>query len=79
MTKKNSDIKLSTRRSATIQNLDSYCYFAKENDFAEVCEWENGEGYDLAISAGVGDKHISLTYGEFRALKHLVKALDKGV
>jgi hypothetical protein len=40
----------------------------EDNDFMEVTEWYNGEGFDVAI----GDKHSRLTWGEFEALQALV-------
>jgi hypothetical protein len=49
-------------------NLKHYDHLAKEHDFIELCEWHNGEGFDVTIS----DKSISLTWGEFEALTALV-------
>ena len=42
-------------------------------DYIEVCEWSNGEGWDISIS----DKTIfSLHYTEYEAMKKLIKKLD---
>ena len=55
-------------RKAVFTDLKKYCHMAKEHDFIEVCEWHNGEGFDVTI----GEKSISLTWGEFEALTTLV-------
>ena len=52
---------------------------AKENDFMEVTEWTNGEGFDIQISDVSGTRTIFMTDGEFTALKKLVKSLDKEI
>ena len=55
-------------RTAKFTELKNYDHLAKDNDFMEVTEWHNGEGFDVAI----GDKHFQLTWGEFEALQALV-------
>lgn len=55
-------------RKARFTELKNYDHMAKDNDFIEVCEWHNGEGFDVTIS----EKSISLTWGEFEALTALV-------
>jgi hypothetical protein len=47
------------------------------HDFLEVTEWSNGEGYDLHISDSLGERHIELTWGQYKALKKCIKAIDK--
>ena len=49
---------------------------AKPHDFIEVCLWHNGEGFDAHLSSH-GDQAIRLTWGEFKALKKLIKELYK--
>jgi len=56
------------QRSAKFTELKKYDHFAKDDDFMEVCEWWNGEGFDVTL----GDNHFSLTYGQFEALTALV-------
>lgn len=51
--------------------------FAKEEDFIEVTEWTNGEGWDITISARNRNFTFGLTYGEFKAIKKLIKELEK--
>lgn len=53
-------------------NLKKYDYLAKDDDFIEVTEWTNGEGYDITID----DKIISLTEGQINAINYLVKSLE---
>ena len=59
--------------------LDQFDYFSnKDNhDYMEVIEWMNGEGFDVTISANSGNQMFSLTHGQFRALKKLIKELNK--
>ena len=47
--------------------------FAKDSDFIEVCEWKNGEGYDISIN----DTHYSFTHGELKAIEYLITQLNK--
>jgi hypothetical protein len=44
-----------------------------QNDFIEVTNWSNLDGYDITI----GEKQITLTVGELDAIKALVKKLNK--
>lgn len=66
------DFKTYNRRtvSADLNRFDS---LAKEDDFIEVSEWDNGEGWDISIG---DDKHFSLTYGELKAVNFLTAMLD---
>lgn len=68
-------------RKAVFMELFGICSFAKEDsgDFIEVTEWTNREGFDVNVSAkgNPGNQIIQLTWGQYKALKKLVKALDK--
>jgi hypothetical protein len=57
-------------------SLDEFDHCAKEQDFIEVSLWHNGEGFDVHLSSH-GDQHFQLTWGQFKALKKLIKELDK--
>ena len=57
------------KRASVYTNLRQYCHLAKADDIVEVCEWSNGEGWDIAF----GDKHIALTMGELQAIEVLTK------
>jgi len=69
------------KRKSIWAKLKEYCSFSMgkddESDFIEVTEWSNHEGFDVHISAGVERKHFQLTYGQFDALKKIIKELDK--
>lgn len=59
-------------RKSISADLNRFDYLAKENDFIEVTEWHNGEGWDININ----DTKISLTDGELKAINHLIVELD---
>ena len=49
--------------------------FAKKDDFIEITEWINGEGFDVDV-VGKLSTRFQLTWGEYTALKKLVKKLE---
>lgn len=59
-------------RKSINDKLKKYDYLAKDNDFIEVIEWTNGEGYDIFIN----DKIISLTRGQIDAINYLIRSLE---
>ena len=61
---------------AAFAPLCNFDHCAKPDDFIEVSMWHNGEGFDAHLSSH-GDQSFKLTWGEFKALKKLVKELDK--
>ncbi len=68
-----------SKRHAAFTALKPFCSMAKEDDFMEVTQWTNHEGFDLQISDSSGTRTIFMTDGEFLALKKLVKSLDKEI
>lgn len=66
------------KRTSVFTELKPFCYMSVENDFIEVTEWTNGEGFDITISNKSGEKLTSMTYGEYKALKKVIKFLNKG-
>jgi hypothetical protein len=64
-------------RKAIFTELKEYCYLAGEHDFIGVTEWTNGEGFDINISSKLGSTLFQITYGEFKALKKLIKTLSQ--
>ena len=56
-------------RPSVYTNLQQYCHHAKSEDIVEICEWSNGEGWDISF----GNKIISLTMGELQAIEVLTK------
>jgi hypothetical protein len=55
--------------------LNEFDHLAKSDDFMEVSIWHNGEGFDANVSSH-GEQTIRLSWGEFKALKKLIKELD---
>jgi hypothetical protein len=60
-------------RKSINDTLRKYDYLAKEDDVIEICEWANGDGYDITIN---DSKIISLTRGTIDAIDYLIKTLD---
>jgi hypothetical protein len=56
-----------SKRTSRFVELANYDHTAKGDDFLEVTEWSNAEGFDLHISRG--EQTISLTWGEFTAMQ----------
>ena len=56
--------------------LSEFDGFGKPEHFIEVSLWYNGEGFDVTLSAN-GEQRFCLTWGQFKALKKLIKELDK--
>lgn len=63
-------------RRCIFEDLNKFDAIAKKDDFIEVCEWTNGEGFDISIT---DKKIISLTRGELDAIDFLTKALDHNI
>ena len=59
------------KRNATFQELQEYCNFSGKDDYIELTEWHNGEGFDVDISSKFENKQFRLTWGEFEAIKTL--------
>jgi len=71
-----SEIKIKNySRKAVFTELKPFCVFADEHDFIEICEWKNGDGFDVEVS-GKLQQRFQMTYGEFEALKKLIKNLE---
>ena len=61
-----------TNRKSIYANLNKFDVLAKKDDFIEVTEWTNGEGFDITIN----DKIFSLTDGQIKAINYLIQTLD---
>ena len=66
-----SKIEVSKRRTVFAE-LKNYCMHSGENDYMEVTEWSNGEGYDILIDRKRGMERFSLSYGEWELLMVLM-------
>lgn len=58
---------------AISDELSEYCHLQKDFAIVELSLWNNGEGFDVDMNG----KLFSLTFGEFKAIKKLLKALLK--
>lgn len=67
------EVNLYNRKSLMVE-LKDFDYLAKKNDFIEVTEWKNGEGYDISLS---DNQVVSITIGQFNAIKKLIKLFNK--
>lgn len=61
------------KRKSVFADLNVFDYTAKENNFIQVTEWANGEGWDISIN---DDTIFSLTQGQLEAINYLSKKLD---
>jgi hypothetical protein len=62
-------------RRAGFVELKKFDVHSKKDDFVEIVEWHNGEGFDVEISSDLPQR-FQLTYGAFDAIKKLIKQLD---
>jgi hypothetical protein len=60
---------------AAFTSLAEFDHCAKPDDYIEVSLWHNDEGFNVDLSCG-GNQSFSLTWGQFKALKKLIKELD---
>ena len=60
---------------AAFVSLADYDISPKLDDFMEMSMWHNGEGFDVFLHSH-GEQRFSLTWGQYKALKTLVKELD---
>lgn len=61
------------QRKSVMCDLNDFCYLSRDGDFMELTEWTSGDGFDLCIN----ERHMQITWGQFKALKSLVKELKK--
>ena len=61
------------KRDSRFVILSEYDSFAKDDHFMEVTDWWNGEGTDVIVQSVTGEQRFSLTWGEWEALKALLK------
>jgi hypothetical protein len=60
---------------AAFVELKDFDICAKADGFIEVSMWHNGEGFDVSLSSH-SDQSFGLTWGEYKAMKKLIKELD---
>jgi len=55
--------------------LKQYCYLSGDNDYVTVTEWANGEGITIELNSD-GQQCISLTWGQYDAIKEIINLFD---
>lgn len=65
----------SYKLDAAFAKLLEFDVTAKPDDFIEVAIWHNGEGFDVNLNSN-GEQRFCLTWGQYKALKKLIKELD---
>jgi len=60
------------KRNCIFSELGKFDYLSKKDDFIEICEWKNGDGFDITIN----EKTISLTRGQIKAIQTLTNLID---
>lgn len=56
--------------------LNQWCFgYGKENDYIEVTEWANGDGFDVDIETSQRQR-FQLTWDQYEALKALVNKIE---
>ena len=58
-------------RKSVNDKLRKYDHLAKDDDFIEVTEWANGEGWDVTIN----ERQLLLTRGQLDAIEYLTRSL----
>lgn len=69
------DIKRYKLDTAFAKLLD-FDHCSAPDAFIEVSLWHNGEGFDVTINSH-GEQRLCLTWGQFKAVKKLIKELDQ--
>lgn len=65
----------SYKRKSIFSKLKKFCHFAGKDDYIEVTEWKNGEGFDVEVLSK-NNERFQLTYGQYTLLKEIIKKLD---
>lgn len=61
---------------AVFAKLLDFDHCAKPDDFIEVSLWHNDEGFDVNLNSS-GEQRFALTWGQFKAVKKLIKELKQ--
>lgn len=56
--------------------LSDFDHCSALDGFIEVSLWHNGEGFDVNLNSS-GEQRFCLTWGQFKAIKKLIKELDQ--
>jgi hypothetical protein len=61
-----------SQRRAVFSQLKPYCVLSGPDDYMEVTEWSNGEGYDVVISHQNSTESFGITHGGWELLQVLI-------
>ena len=64
------------KRKSVFADLSQFDYLAKKDSYIEITEWKNGEGFDININ-NHQEQYFNITHGQLKAIKKLIKELDK--
>ena len=64
------------KRESAFADLPLFDLLAKDGHFIEVTLWRNGAGFDVRLISHTNQSFL-MTWGEFKALKKLIKELEK--
>ena len=63
-------------KNTVFTGLPYFDHSSSKNDFIEVTEWKNGEGFDVEIVSNISSR-FQITRGQLKALNTLVSVLDE--
>jgi hypothetical protein len=59
-------------RDSKFTELKNYCHMSSQDDFMEITEWHNGEGFDIVVSNKNNEQRFSLTHGQYECLQAMI-------
>lgn len=65
-----------SKRDCVSAKLMDYDYLANKDDYIEITRWANGEGWDISLSEQCQTINFSISFGELKAIKKLIKELE---
>lgn len=64
------------KRKSIFCETKGHCYLSSKDDYMEITEWTNGDGFDVNISNKNDQLMFNLTHGQFKLLKKMYKKLN---
>lgn len=67
-------------RKTFVADLDDYCFINPRGNghYVEVTKWMDGDGVDIVVDNAGGQKTMSLTFGEFNAIRACIHTMRDG-
>lgn len=69
-------MKIYKRKTIFSDKLSKYDIFANKDDYIEIIEWKNGEGFDVEIFSKQINR-FQLTWGQYKLLTKMINKLNK--